>query len=94
MPDDKPKSKRGGPRPGSGRPSGSKKAYILKTAKQILMDNKANELWTKRLQDPNPMVSLRAQMFLHEQAFGKATQSVQLSGNPDDATPMAITVDI
>ena len=82
----KPKPKpRGGSRPGAGRKRDPfvqlRNRPSVEIARVIYEENNLREVFARLLRSRSDDVRLRAICFLHEQAFGKAKQAVDVSGS-------------
>jgi len=76
------KSKRGGKRAGAGRkPNYFKRLGIKATdAAQILAHQDVPAMWDFFLRHKNPRIRLDAWKYLHDRAYGKPRQAIDLSG--------------
>ena len=77
------KGRRGGPRPGAGRKPNPLKLMnkpSKEIARTIYEESNPRAIFARLLRSRSDDVVLRTVSFLHEQAFGKAKQAIDVSG--------------
>lgn len=84
-------AKRGGARPGAGRPKGSKSLRSIagrEFALEILAQNNIAELFDELLSSQDLKIRLEAAKFLIDHAYGRAAQSIDQTVSNKDGSPV------
>lgn len=67
---------------------------MKKTAEEILAQVDETSVWNQLIQSEDERIKLDALKYLTDRRDGKAPQALYLSGNPDENTPIAVSVDL
>lgn len=88
------KSKRGGPRPNSGRKSNASKLLEAGFVAPWFTTEFQETKWKSFLNSEDEKIALDAAKYITDRLYGKAKQAVEHSGPDGSAIPMELTIDL